>query len=160
MKPASKRCVYCRRWFVPDPRTPHQKTCERKRCRLKRKRDAQERWVASNPGYFEGRYSNTKRWLAKRPGYLRGHRATHPEYVAADNRARRERKKRERRRADIQDALPRREIARLRGLEGADIQDTIRRRLDGLLTVLAGPPPADIQVAIGPPPAASLPWPP
>lgn len=158
MKPASKRCMYCHRWFVPDPRTPHQKTCKRKRCRLKRKRNAQGRWLAKNPGCFEERYSNTKNWLAKRPGYLKRYRATHPEYVAADNRARRERKKRQRRRADIQDALPRREIARLRGLEGADIQDTIRRRLDGLLTVLAGPPVADIQVAIGSPMAASLRW--
>lgn len=160
MKPASKRCVYCRRWFVPDPRTPHQKTCKRKCCRDKRKREAQERWLADNSGCFEGRYPNTKRWLAKHPGYLKKYRAKHPEYVAADNRARREREKRQRRRADIQDALPRREIARLRVLEGADIQDTIRRRLDGLLTVLAGAPSADIQVAIASPTGASLPWPP
>lgn len=158
MKSASKRCVYCRRWFPPDPRTPHQKTCKRKRCRLKRKRDAQERWLADNPDCFKELYPNTKRWLAGHPGYLKDYRAKHPEYVAADNRARREREKRQRRRADIQDALPRREIARLRVLEGADIQDTIRRRLDGLLTVLSGPAPADIQVAIGPPAAPSLPW--
>lgn len=160
MKPASKRCVYCARWFVPDPRTPHQKTCKRKRCRLKRKRDAQRRWLDDTPDYFEGRYDNTKSWLEKHPGYQKKYRAEHPEYVAADNRARRERKKRQRRRADIQDALPRREIARLQVLEGADIQDTIRRRLDGLLTVLASPPLADIQDAIGGPTAASLPLPP
>lgn len=160
MKPTSKRCVYCHRWFPPDPRTRHQKTCKRKRCRLKRKQDARESWLARNPDCFEGRYPNTKRWLAEHPGYLKKYRAAHPKYVAADNRARGERKKRQRRRADIQDALPRREIARLRDLEGADIQDTIRRRLDGLLTVLSGPLQADIQVAIGSPTAASLPWPP
>lgn len=153
MKAALKRCAFCARRFRPEPRIGEaQKACFRKRCRARRKRAAHQSWLRRNPGYFNGQYSRTKLWLAKHPGYLGRYRAAHPEYVRADNRERRERKKRARRRADIQDALPRREIARLRVIRGADIQDTTRLRLDGLIAVLSHRPHADMQDAIAPAP--------
>ena len=146
MKTPLKRCLFCGHWFRPDPRTgQEQKACFRKRCRAKRKREAQQHWLWDNPDYFKDQYPRTKLWLAEHPGYLGRYRETNPEYVAADNRKRRQRKKRRQRRADIQDALPRREIARLRVLQGADIQDTTRLRLDGLITVLSHCQRADMQ---------------
>jgi hypothetical protein len=151
MEAPLKRCVFCGRWFPPDPRTrEEQKSCFRKRCRLKRKRQAHQQWLRDNPDHFKDQYLRTKLWLAEHPGYLAGYRAANPWYVAADNRKRRQRKKRERRRADIQDALPRREIARLRVIQGADIQDTTRLRLDGLIGVLIHSPRADMQDAMVP----------
>lgn len=149
MKP--KRCLYCGDFFRPDPRTSFQKACPKPSCRQERKRQSQRQWSRENPDYFQGRYANTKLWLAGHSGYLRDYRAEHPEYVAADNRKRGERKRRRRLRADIQDAIPRREIARLSALRGADIQDTIRLRLDGLITVLGRPLRADIQDSVAPP---------
>lgn len=147
----SKHCLYCGDIFQPDPRTANfQNACPKPSCRKARKHQSQRQWVGDNPGYFEGRYANTKLWLARRPGYLKDYRAEHPEYVAADNCGRRERKRRARRRADIQDAFPHREIARLGTLRGADIQDTCRLRLDGLIAVLARPGGADIQDSIAP----------
>lgn len=143
MKP--KRCHYCGDFFQPDPRASFQKACPKPSCRQARKQQSQRQWVRENPDYFQGRYANTKLWLAGRPGYLRDYRAEHPEYVASDNRKRGERKRRRRLQADIQDAIPRREIALLSTLRGADIQDTIRLRLDGLITVLGRPLRADIQ---------------
>ena len=121
-----KRCRYCGRWFQPDPRTARfQKACPRKRCRVMRKDQAQARWLAANPDAFRGLYIKTRRWLSKHPGYLKRYRLAHPAYVAADKRGRRERRVRQRRRADIQDAIPRREIRQIQGVQGADIQAAI-----------------------------------
>lgn len=146
MKTALKRCAFCARTFRSEPRIGEaQKACFRKRCRARRKREAHQSWLRRNPGYFNDQYPRTKLWLADHPGYLGRYRSAHPEYVCADNRKRRERKKRARRRADIQDALPHREIARLRVIRGADIQDTTRLRLDGLIAALSHGPQADMQ---------------
>lgn len=151
MEEPLKRCLFCGRRFRPDARTrEEQKSCFRKRCRLKRKRQAQQQWLRYNPDHFKDQYFRTKLWLAEHTGYLARYRAANPRYVDADNRTRRQRKKRQRRRADIQDALPRREIARLRIIQGADMQDTIRLRLDGLIAVLCHYPRADMQDAMVP----------
>jgi len=154
----SRRCRYCRHEFIPDPRTPHQQVCRRKTCRRKRKTDSQARWLANSPDYFKGpdQYLRTKAWLAKHPGYLRRYRAKHPAYVAADNRKRRERKLRQK--ADMKDAILRREIGRIRGLSGADIQDTIRLRLDGILDVLPVLARADMQDSMAGHGPLSLPY--
>lgn len=62
-----KRCAYCGRYFVPDRRVgSRQKSCSRLECRGKRKREAQQRWVARNGGYFRGRYEYVKEWRQER----------------------------------------------------------------------------------------------
>jgi len=67
-----KRCVYCGRYYRPDPRTSKiQKSCPDATCRAKRKKDSQKRWVEANPGYFEGRYVKVKAWRQKHPDYQR-----------------------------------------------------------------------------------------
>ena len=82
---------------------------------------------------------NVKSWLAKHPGYLRRYRATHPEYVRQDNAARRLRKQKMKRfRADIQDGLLRRRIARIQTFKGADIQETLNLKVDGIIAMMSG----------------------
>ncbi|MBI4424282.1 MAG: IS21 family transposase [Elusimicrobia bacterium] len=115
-----------------------QKCCGKKRCKAKRKADAQVAWVRKNPDYYKGEYRRTRLWLNDHPGYLDDYRDKEPDYVQRDNEGRRQRRIRARRRADIQDAWPRREIRQIQGVEGADIQDTYRLRLDGLLCALGG----------------------
>jgi hypothetical protein len=67
-----KRCIYCGRYYKPDPRTRKtQKSCREAACRAKRKRESQRRWVEANPGYFRGRYVNVKEWRKKHPDYQR-----------------------------------------------------------------------------------------
>ncbi|MCX5788653.1 MAG: hypothetical protein NTX64_09160 [Elusimicrobia bacterium] len=135
------RCPYCGDAFEARPNVADiQKCCGKKRCKAKRKADAQAHWVSKNPDYFKGEYRRTRLWLAEHPGYQRRYRAKNPDYVRKDNAARRWRRIQARRRADIQDAWPRREIERIQGVQGADIQDTYRLRLDGLLCALAGSP--------------------
>jgi ferredoxin-thioredoxin reductase catalytic subunit len=71
-----KRCAYCGRFFRPDRRVgDRQKSCSSPQCRVRRKKEAQERWLAANPGYFRGRYGNTKHWREFHPEYQRLWRA-------------------------------------------------------------------------------------
>lgn len=138
---AKKRCPYCGDLFEPKPHVAAiQKCCGKKRCKAKRKADAHAHWLTENPDYFKGEYRRTRLWLEDHPGYLDGYRDRHPDYVQKDNEGRRQRRIRACRRADIQDAWPRREIRRIQGVQGADIQDTYRLRLDGLLCALGGSP--------------------
>lgn len=84
-----KRCIYCGQYYRPVHRTRNsQKSCKREECRAKRKKEAQKKWLESNPGYFNGRYENTKQW-----------RKVHPEYQ------RQWRAKRREKRDEIQDAI-------------------------------------------------------
>ena len=136
-----KQCPYCGDEFAPKANVAAiQKCCLKKPCMARRKADAHAHWLSKNPDYFKGEYRRTRLWLAEHPGYQRRYRAEHPDYARRDNKARRERRIRSRRRADIQDAWPRREIRRIQGVQGADIQDTCRLRLDDLLRALAGSP--------------------
>ena len=113
---AQKRCPYCGDVFEPKPHLVGTQTCcGQKRCKAKRKTEAHARWLIDNPNYFKGRYSRTQLWLSKHPGYLQGYREANADYVRRDNEARRQRRIRARRRADIQDAWPRREIRRIQG---------------------------------------------
>lgn len=138
---AQLRCPYCGFVFEPKPHVAAiQKCCWKKRCKARRKVDAQAHWLAKTPDYFKGEYRRTRLWLEAHPGYLAAYRKDHPDYVHEDNEGRRRRRLRARRRADIQDTWPRREIRQIQEVQGADIQDTYRLRLDGLLCALGGLP--------------------
>ena len=139
-QPALKHCPYCGMAYRPYARAVKtQKSCGKAACRKKSKREAQKSWLEKNPGCYRGRYVNVKSWLAKHPGYLRRYRAAHPEYVRQDNAVRRLRKQKMKRfRADIQDGLLRRRIARIQTLKGADIQETLNLKVDGIIAAMSG----------------------
>lgn len=144
MKP--KNCVICGEEFVPSPRHwGQQNTCRKVSCRKERDRRAQQAWVKDNPNCFRGRYPALKKSWDYR-NYLRAYRDENSKYVAADNLARQQRRRREARCADIQETVARRVevIAAIRSRRGADIQETVRLRLDGVLDYLDGGS-ADIQ---------------
>ena len=62
-----KRCLFCGRYFRPDPRVAQrQKACFRNRCKKARKQLAQSRWCERNSGYFQGRYWYVKQWRQRR----------------------------------------------------------------------------------------------
>lgn len=71
-----KRCAYCGRFFRPVCRVKdRQKSCDSLECRARRKKESQKRWVKANPGYFKGRYENTRQWRKAHPDYQRQWRA-------------------------------------------------------------------------------------
>jgi hypothetical protein len=99
-----RRCRFCSQLFLPDPRLKErQSACSSPDCQRQRKEAGQERWLARNPGYFDGRYPKIKAWLCSHPGYLARYRREHPEKVESDNQARKRRRMRAgTTRADIQ----------------------------------------------------------
>ena len=57
----SRQCLFCGRYFIPDPRVKErQKACSNTECKKKRKKAAQAAWAQKNPGYFKGRYPYIK----------------------------------------------------------------------------------------------------
>lgn len=63
-----KRCLFCGRFFVPDPRVAdRQKACSREGCKRARKRLSQRLWCEKNPDYFKDHYSvYVKPWRQRR----------------------------------------------------------------------------------------------
>jgi len=63
-----KRCLFCGRFFVPDPRVgERQKACRREGCKRKRKRLAHRLWCEKNPDYFKDHYIHyVKPWRERR----------------------------------------------------------------------------------------------
>lgn len=86
-----KRCQFCQRWFEPDPRTPRQYLCHRKRCRTKRKRRAWRRWAQRNKPV---KNLKQRQWAKAYPNYWSRYRALRPEYSAKDNQRRNKRRRR------------------------------------------------------------------
>jgi len=68
---AEKRCHYCGRVFVPEPRVgDRQKACS-VACQRLRKKGNNRTFSKSNPGYWCGRYPYVKQWRLKHPDYQR-----------------------------------------------------------------------------------------
>ena len=82
-----KRCQICRRWFTPDPRTPHQVCCANPECRRQHKAAMNKKWRLANPDYDKSRAAKKRIWAGELDYWSR-YRHTHPIYVAADNKRR------------------------------------------------------------------------
>ncbi len=48
--------------------------CTKPECQRLRQQKNQRDWFAKNPGYYHGRYEDTKTWLKDHPGYLKNWR--------------------------------------------------------------------------------------
>ena len=80
--PKQKRCPYCRRLFLPDPRLKErQTTCGRQECRRQKKRQSNEEWRSCHSDYFRGMYPLQKEAYGTRAEYRKRYREEHPEYV-------------------------------------------------------------------------------
>jgi hypothetical protein len=102
-----RRCRFCRELFFHDPRLKERQiACSKPECQRLRKKANQEDWLARHPGYFSGRYFNTKTWRQEHPEFQRQWRKEHPEARAQDNeRRRRSRELARVARAEIQDSI-------------------------------------------------------
>ena len=122
-----KRCRYCKRLVIPDPRVgERQKTCGDPLCQKAHKAENNTRWRERNPDYFCNDYPRVKEWLDQHPGYLREYRQSHPEYVKKNREARRLRYRRKRLCVDIQAEIKRQAIEmtdKLWNSPHVDIQD-------------------------------------
>jgi hypothetical protein len=80
--PKQKRCPYCLRLFIPDPRRKErQATCGRQECRRKRKRQSDKQWRSQHPDYFHGIYQQQEEAYGTRAEYKKQYRRQNPDYV-------------------------------------------------------------------------------
>jgi len=67
---AKKRCCYCGKIFIPDPRVGNrQKACSSQQCQKQRKGENNRTFRRNNPGYWNGRYEYVKEWRDRNPEY-------------------------------------------------------------------------------------------
>lgn len=98
-----KRCPYCKKLFIPDPRVgKRQKTCGYGPCQKAHKMKNNVRWRRRNPDYFRDDYPRVKQWLDQHPGYLKQYRKSHPEYVKKNHESQKVRDRRKSLCLDIQ----------------------------------------------------------
>ena len=138
--PLTKRCLYCKTLFVPNPRTAKaQKACSRTACRRERQRQAYQAWAVCNRDYDSARRGNIRRWAKGFPDYWKRYRQTHPAYRERNRRRTRERLRAKRAMFAKQNAIRLDPVGYLEGLRGTPMfakQNAITPPIEGILTYL------------------------
>lgn len=81
---AKKKCLYCGREFISDPRVgQRQKACSAQ-CQRLRKKENNKAFSKNNPGYWHGRYEYVKEWRQKHSDYQRRWRQKRKQSDLAD----------------------------------------------------------------------------
>ena len=146
-----KRCRYCKRLFIMDPRVgERQKSCGDSFCQKAHKVENNTCWRRRNPDYFRKDYPRVKQWLDQHPGYLKQYRQSHPEYVKKNREAQRVRDRRKKLYLDIQAEIKRQtpEITnQIWHLPHLDIQDEISIKPLEMTFLFSNLPCLDIQVS-------------
>lgn len=136
----TRRCMICGEAFVPDARTRRfQKVCGKESCGRARKKLADQKWRAKNPGYSSGRAGKTRAWARGYPAYWREYRAAHPTYAERNRSQTRERMRASRRVFAKQDAIRRDPVGYLGTLRPPPVfakQDAMAGSIDGIVTFL------------------------
>ena len=70
---AKRRCRYCGRWFIPDPRVGDRQEACSVSCQKLRKKENNRVFSANNPGYWSDphRYEYLRQWRQRHPDYQR-----------------------------------------------------------------------------------------
>lgn len=136
-----KCCIICGKGFAPDARTRRfQQACSKPSCRRARKRQADQRWCANNPGYASSRALKIKKWSQQYPCYWKHYRAAHPDYARRNRAQTRDRMRQSRLLFAKQDAIRQDPVGYLEDLRVMPLfakQDAITLSIDGILTYLA-----------------------
>jgi len=91
--PKRKRCrnKECGELFTPCPQVAHQEYCSKKECQRARKREWNRKKLAQDADYREARKDAQNRWLEKNPGYWKQYRARRKDYAQSNQKKQRER---------------------------------------------------------------------
>lgn len=143
MKIAKRRCEFCHKWYLPNPRTYLiQRCCTKPECHKKRKAGADKAWRNKNQGYDKGkgRRKKIRSWARSYPDYWQKYRQEHPEYVKKDNKRRHTSHKKEKNAAK-QDTIRKISVEKLKSIkeikpDSAAKQDAIQHRQNGILDYL------------------------
>ena len=81
---AKKKCLYCGKEFIADPRVGQRQNACSVQCQKLRKRENNKVFSRNNPGYWRGRYESLKEWRQKHPDYQRQWRQKRKQSVLAN----------------------------------------------------------------------------
>ena len=95
-----KRCVYCGRRFLANPRCNHQ-YCIRPECQRARKLKWQKEKLARDNAYRENQMAAHREWCSRNTGYWKEYRRRNPAYTKHNRQQQRERNRRRRSRSEI-----------------------------------------------------------
>jgi hypothetical protein len=77
-----RRCVHCRRRFVPHPRVKTQRFCSNTSCQKARKAKWQRAKMATDPDYQANQRDAQHAWQTRHPDYWRQYRLKRADYQA------------------------------------------------------------------------------
>lgn len=81
-----KKCRYCGRWFMPDPRVgKRQNRCFLEECRRAENCRKARKWIRLNPDILEFLRAKMRVWAKAYPDYWSRYRKSHPAYCLRDN---------------------------------------------------------------------------
>ena len=134
-------CDQCGRVYKPDPRTAHQKTCRRLRCRRARNRAKMRRWRTLHPKHTAAYRPKVRAWAKAYPDYWRQYRKNNRVYAERDNKRRRRAHREARRAANVTAiaSIFRRklqDLTSLRSPESAANVTLMDRRINGIVDYL------------------------
>lgn len=76
-----RRCVVCRKTFMPTGRAPKQRFCGDPQCQKERRRRSQKKMRRRDTDYRENDQRSQREWAQKHPGYSKAYRESHPQYT-------------------------------------------------------------------------------
>ena len=88
---ATRRCLGCKRRFVPRAQVPNQRYCAEPSCQQVRRRQWRKQKRQTDADYRANQAQAQRRWRERHPEYWRGYRQDHPEYVERNRRQQRQR---------------------------------------------------------------------
>jgi hypothetical protein len=77
----TRRCVYCRRSFLPSRYRPQQRVCGRPDCQRRRRADSRLQQLARDPEYRQVVRDSQKQWWDEHPDYQQRRRKENPRVV-------------------------------------------------------------------------------
>ena len=96
-----KRCLCCKRGFIPHPAVRDQQYCSNAECQKARKRAWQKEKLANDSDYRANQASAQRQWRSRNKGYWREYRRRNPAYTEKNRIGQRERNRRRRAGAGI-----------------------------------------------------------
>jgi len=91
-----KRCLCCRKRFIPHPAVPHQRYCSDLGCQKRRKRKWQREKLVNDSDYRANQAEAQRQWRSRHRDYWREYRRKNPAYTERNRIGQKERNRRRR----------------------------------------------------------------
>jgi len=91
-----KKCLCCKRGFIPHPAVRHQRYCSDPECQRARKRKWQKEKLATDSDYRANQAEAQRQWRSRNKDYWKQYRKKNPAYTERNRMGQRERNRRRR----------------------------------------------------------------